>query len=147
MVVLPPGVKFPLVHTTLTLGPGQSGTVYDLRVPPGWVAFVERVANVYYEDTWYEFRVDGKQVGGKIDYVLGHINDPLVYDPPILARKQVLWVGHNGGDETQVFEVLTDGIMFPDVATLSDAERAAKAAVASLTPEQLEALKALLRSA
>lgn len=146
MTVVPIGVKFSLVRTTLTIGPGQSGIVYDFSIPKGWVGFIERVGNENFEDCYYIWTVDGKQIGGKIDYVLGHINAPLEYDPPIIVKRQILWVGYNDGQNTEVFEVLTDGIIFPDIVTLTEAEKIAKAAVAKLTPQELEALRAQLTS-
>lgn len=142
-MVVPLGIKFPLVHTTVLVGPGQSADVYDLPIPKDWVAFIELFGNVYYEDSYYTWVVDGKQVMGKIDFEVGEVNRPKVFDPPIIVKKRILVRAYNtSATKTRRFHVVMDGTMYPDVVTVDEVQKTVTAALEKLTPEEVEAIRA-----
>lgn len=143
-MVVPIGIKFPLTHATLDLAPGQSGTVFDLPVPKGWVAFIESFGNAHYRDSYYDWRVDGKSVAGEIDYTIGNINSPKIFDPPIIAHKSITVRAVNKSNSTNTYAVIMDGSMFPDKPSLTADEQAISVAMGKLTPQELELLKKTL---
>lgn len=103
--------KFPNAFQTKTIAAGGKETVYLFRVPKSAVAFIEEVACVIPDaDCYYKWDVDGEPVEeGNIGYAIGSIDKPKRYNPPIVFRNWVKFIGVNNSGSSQVFDVLCDG--------------------------------------
>ena len=111
-------VMFSNPHQTAEIGPGEHSTVYKKKIPHDSVAFINKVGNNIPIDgkvTYYIWQIGTERVGKKpIRRVIGEINDPYEYEPPILVEggKTIEWIGVNDDDEAHTFEVVCDGILY-----------------------------------
>lgn len=112
-VRLPNCYAFPYFarHQTKTIQPGKSGVIYKYEVPQGRVAFVDMVANVWYEDTYYYWMIDYYLVE-KVQREISPMNDPLHIARPYVAQYEISWEAHNDSDTALTFEVLHDGSIY-----------------------------------
>ncbi len=108
------GLKFPNSHQRVSIGAGQSLIVWEFLIPAGGAAFVESVAIIIPDsNTYYKWRMDGDDVEeGTIDYQIGKINEPKMFNPPLVAKKKIQFIGYNDSSSDQTFEVLCDGLYY-----------------------------------
>ena len=104
--------KFPNSFQSKTIAAGSSDTVYIFRVPKSAAGFIEEVACVIpNDDCYYKWDIDGEPVEeGRITYSIANINEPKKYEPKIVVKNWVRWIGVNGGATDETFEVLCDGV-------------------------------------
>ena len=103
--------KFPNVLQSKTIAAGGRDTVYIFRVPKGDAAFIESVACVLPEENcFYKWDIDGEPVEeGNVDYSIASIDVPKRFDPPIVVKNWVRFIGVNNSSVSQRFDVLCDG--------------------------------------
>ena len=110
-------------HRTLQVGGRE--TILKITVPTGMVGFIKAVAtNWPSEDpsTWQEWYIDNqaqppKQIFTPIgeDWTLfprGSLPRARKYDPPIIAKYVIEFLGQNNGDRAYVFEALCRGSFY-----------------------------------
>lgn len=81
-------------------------TVFEIIIPHDAIVFIDKIANSWYPNTIIYFIVDGESEIIKQEIPL---NNPRVYDPPIVARNFIRFVAYNNSEEDHYFEVLCDG--------------------------------------
>jgi len=98
-----------MVYQYRELGPGESGRVYRLKVPSGFLAAIQKVANRYYATQgagiYYRWTIDGVQVEDKIERRIGNFYSPTEFDPPLWAKSEVEFYGYNPTVATYILEV------------------------------------------
>ena len=92
-----------------TVAAGETKRVFFLKVPKGHKAYIQRTGNNWFQNTYWEWKVDGELVE-KVERLIApvHITKPEV--PPIIAIDKIEWIAHNNSDSSHIFEVLQDGI-------------------------------------
>lgn len=106
---LPPAFFIPDPSRTETIPANDHKTVFLFTVPVGCVAWIEKLANDVYDNTYWELYID-KMLwkNERIDYVLGFINSPLdVLIGPIF--KKIEFICYNDNDEDVEVTCLVDG--------------------------------------
>jgi hypothetical protein len=88
---------------------GESNIVYEFNIPKGYVAFIDQVANSWFPNTYLVWIVDWEEE--RINREIAPINQPKEYNPPILAKNFIRWVGYNNDTQDHVFEVLCNGFL------------------------------------
>jgi hypothetical protein len=120
------GVMFPTedVYGFKTLQPGDRTTILSISVPSGMVGFIEEVAtNWPSEDmtTWQEWYIDNVRQGGQlytpIGVILGTLPkgglpSPRRFEPPIIMKDSVHFIGQNNGAVSLVFQAYCNGTFY-----------------------------------
>ncbi len=88
---------------------GESGTIFSLKVPSGCKAYIQRTGNNWFQNTYFEWRVDGELVE-KVERMIAPVPAPKPESPPIKAVEKIEWIAFNNSDSSHTFEVLQDGI-------------------------------------
>ena len=94
---------------TAVIAAGASGVVFTLKVPSGCKAYIQRTANNWFENTYYEWRVDGELVE-KVERMVAPTPAPKPESPPIVAVDKIEWIAFNNSTSSHNFGVLQDGI-------------------------------------
>ena len=111
-VPFPPGQKYQFV----TIPAGQTATIYTFT---NWGmdfrAFITKIGFGPNALPWnlvlFQFYDDGELVE-QYNYQLASVRKPKQLDlEPIIAKKEIVWVGVNNDVLPHVFEVLCDGIL------------------------------------
>ena len=91
---------------------GETVTVYELRVPKGRVAYLQRVANNYYEGIKHYWEVDGKPVYDPyFELSLAPVDNPKQIVPWMRVREFTRWRCRNDSSVSRTIEILLDGIL------------------------------------
>ena len=120
------GVMFPQsdVYGWKQLAPGGRDTILSIDVPSGMTGFIEEVAtNWPSEDqsTWMEWTIDNVRMGAKnytpIGVILGTLPKgglpaPRRYDPPIIVKYNVSFVGQNNSGLAYIFQAYCNGTFY-----------------------------------
>lgn len=93
----------------LTLAPGASGTIFLLDIPPKYFGFLERVANRWYNDTYLDWKIDGKLIERvrREFAIVGR--EPYILEPPFIIKKELRWLGKNDSSASVTLAVMCDG--------------------------------------
>ena len=88
---------------------GSSGTIFSLKVPAGHKAYIQRTGNNWFQDTYFEWKVDGEIIE-KVERMIAPTPAPKPESPPIIAVDSIKWIAYNNSDSSHKFGVLQDGI-------------------------------------
>lgn len=92
---------------------GSSAVVFIGKIPKTHIGFLEKVGTSdWLEDTWFIWQIDNVVVE-KVERVIGFINSPAYYNPPLVVKDEIRWTGYNDSDTDHYFEVLNDGLAYP----------------------------------
>ena len=106
-------IKFYKPHQYTTIQPGSSGRVYYMKVPESCVAFIERIGNNYFDNTYYKVYIDGELMESNvIERQIAPINQPLVLVEPILVKNYIEVIGYNNDTSSHIMEFLIDGTIY-----------------------------------
>lgn len=106
------GEKFSEPHQYKTVNGGEHSRVYFLNIPKGMTGFIDTVANTWFVDTYLIWNVDGEPVEPKIEREIAHLNNPKKFASPIVVKHKIEWWAYNNSADTQMFEVICDGVMY-----------------------------------
>jgi len=95
----------------LDIDPGQSGTVYEQEVPPGYVGVVTRMGNDWFPNTVLTRLIDNRVSEHRIERVIAPTYDPVVVK--IWVQSKVTWTAENNDGAKHRFGILTDGFFIP----------------------------------
>lgn len=101
-------VEFSKTHGFETVNPGENKVILEIKAPQNYYGFIEAVGNTFYEGCFYVWIIDG-QVKEHIYREIGSINKPYRFDPPIMFKDHVKFIGVNLSNQTQVMEVVCEG--------------------------------------
>ncbi len=109
-------IKISINFASQTIGAGSNAKLYELHVPRGHVAFITDFANTLQNsDCYMKWDIDGEPVTeANINYVIGAIDKPKKYAPPLVVKKKMIVYGYNDGATEEIFEVLADGYMLKE---------------------------------
>ena len=93
---------------------GESATLYYFKVPKGMVLFIEKIANNWFENTYYIFKIDGERVYDKLERSIASLNNPLVIKPPYVVKNYIKWEVYNNSDYDWTFTVFCDGKLYKE---------------------------------
>ena len=95
-------------HAVKIIPAGKSDILLIFDIPKGKKLYIDRIACSYYPNTFIDFIVDGfvERIQREIP-----INNPEVFDPPILCRSFVKAVGYNNDSIDHAFEFYIDGYL------------------------------------
>jgi len=96
-----------------TVPAGASAVVYVYPIPWGFTGFIDQVANSWYPNTyllWF-----APTLVEKVQRVIGQIDAPKHYDPPIVAESEIRWVAYNNDIVDHVFQILCDGVLYQQI--------------------------------
>jgi len=95
-------------HVVKIIPAGKSDTLIIFDVPKGKKLYIDKIACSYYPNCFIDFIVDGfvERIEREI-----HINNPEVFDPPIVAKSFVKVVGYNFDSIDHAFEFYIDGYL------------------------------------
>lgn len=99
----------------LKLEAGESGEVYFQDVPDRYVAFITRMANNWYDDTYYEVEIDGNPLypnERRLRRALAPIDFPL--EVKKIARRTIRVMAFNEDTTHHYFEFLIDGVFLDE---------------------------------
>lgn len=88
---------------------GGSGVVWEFKVPKKYVLFVDRIGNNWFPNTYYNLKIDNEI--HKIEYTIGNIEKPRVYDPPLVVKDFIIVEAYNNSSLTHTFAFLIDGFL------------------------------------
>lgn len=89
------------------VAPGESVTIYLLKMFSTYAGFIENIACSWWENTYYEFRIDGR-LEEKIERSIPFAT-PYKYDTPLIVEKKVEWIFVNNGTVPRDPDVLCQG--------------------------------------
>ena len=97
------------VYQYVTVTANSSGQVYIIKnpQPETLIGVITEVGNNWFEDTYLEWMIDYSP--RKIEYVIGDVDNPHVYNRGIPFVNEVSWTAYNNSGVSHVFEVLCDG--------------------------------------
>jgi hypothetical protein len=98
------------VHQVKLIPAGKSDTVFYLRIPKGYFAFIDQVANTYFPNCFYEWIIDHDSIE-KVEREIAPLNSPKEFNPPFVAKTFIKWEGYNENSEDHLFEVLNNGYL------------------------------------
>lgn len=113
--------KITLNFASQTIAAGSNAKLYELLIPRGHIAFITDFANTLQNsDCYMRWDIDGAPTTeAKINYVIGAIDEPRKYNPPLRVTKKLIVYGYNDGSTDEVFEVLVDGYMLKEADDVS----------------------------
>ena len=92
-----------------TIAAGASGIIFSLKVPAGHKAYIQRTGNNWFQNTYFEWKVDGEIIE-KVERMIAPVPAAKPESPPIVAVDSIEWIAYNNSDSQHTFEVLQDGI-------------------------------------
>lgn len=92
---------------------GTHDTVYLYRIPLDFTAFIDQVANSWFPNTHIDWFAP--TLVERVERVIGQIDLPKHYDPPLVAQAEIRWVAYNDDSKDHVFQVLCDGTLYQRV--------------------------------
>jgi hypothetical protein len=95
-------------HVVKIIHAGKSDTLIIFDIPKGKKLYIDRIACSYYPNTFIDFIVDGfiERIKREIP-----INNPEIFDPPILCKSFLKVVGYNNDSIDHSFEFYIDGYL------------------------------------
>ena len=108
-IIAPPLYRFTGTekYKFLQLAAGASGIVYEMDVPKDKVAIITEVANTWFANTYYMWSVDSTIE--RVQRAIAALNNPKVFETPMVAFNKIEWEAFNGDTLAHVFEVIHDG--------------------------------------
>lgn len=119
------GVDFYPTYNFVTITRGGRETILKISVPTGHVGFINEVATNWPSQdhtTWQEWFIDNmRQPPGQIftpigvdlaTTPMGALPNPRRFDPPIIVKHQVEFIGQNNSGRNYVFESLCRGTFY-----------------------------------
>lgn len=104
------------IHQHKTIPAGGSGVVYEYDVKP-YVAFIYYVGCKWFPNTYYIWEIDNVRREERIERTIGNasapVSEPLRLEKPIVVREKIRWTAYNNDASDHVFEVLNDGVLYP----------------------------------
>ncbi|GAI41136.1 unnamed protein product [marine sediment metagenome] len=104
------------IYQYKTIQAGKSGVVYEYDVKP-YVAFIHYVGCQWFANTYYVWEIDNVRRERRIERTIGNatapMSEPLRLEKPIVAREKIRWTAYNNDAVDHVFEVLNDGVLYP----------------------------------
>ena len=94
----------------LAVAANSSAVVFELIIPPSYVAYIQWTANNWFPSTSIAWEVDGELLEN-LERQTAPVNSPKQEIPPIVARKSIRWTAYNNAGSSHTFEVLQEGIM------------------------------------
>lgn len=102
------------IYKWLEIQAGESAVVYQYDLS-GMVAFISYVGVKWYANSHIDFTIDGT-LREKIERTIGNFvsptSQPEYYDPPIIAKNQILFKAYNQDTTEHKFEILCDGALY-----------------------------------
>lgn len=114
-LLLPPAIDFPQPQRKKTIDVGETVTVYEEKFPSGMVGFLRELAAEWDDNgkTW--IYLDGNLwLNDIIDFPIGSVDDPIIFDPPYLVRNGIKIDIYNGTTTSSEFRVYVGGLLFYD---------------------------------
>lgn len=107
--------SFPNPFQEKTIAANSKAVVWEMNRING-TAFIKKVGiTLPNSNCKFQFLVDGQSVEeGDITHQIGQINQPENYDPPLVARKKIQFIGINDGATEEKFEVVCHGFIIRD---------------------------------
>ena len=96
-------------HQIKRIEPGKSDIIYEFKIPKGYVAFIQQVGNTWFLNTHLIWAVDWHIL--TLERQIAPLNSPKEFNPPILAKDTIRWIGFNNDTIPHFFEVLCDGVL------------------------------------
>jgi hypothetical protein len=105
-------MDLPDPHRFRVIEPGQDAVVYDEKIPESSVAFVTKIAVEWDTNCYSWIRLDGKLWGDNIvSFPLGSVDNPIEFDTPCKAEKEIQIKVHNGLTTAKNFHVYVGGLL------------------------------------
>jgi len=99
------------VYQYLEIEAGKSGTVFSLELPVGYVGFITEMYINWFPNTTVELRLDNF-TEMSLTRVIGEIEKPLRYEPPVIVHRKIEVVATNNSSSTHFFEALINGFAY-----------------------------------
>jgi len=99
-------------HQSVTVKAGERVTVWNFKVPPGYVFHLEFIGTNWYEGTYLLLIVDGNQLE-KWERFVGEINAPInVKGRYIFGKQEVRVIAVNNSSEDVIYDIYMDGTVY-----------------------------------
>ncbi|KKL24077.1 hypothetical protein LCGC14_2418970 [marine sediment metagenome] len=109
------GLTFPKPYQKKVISANSSGVVLSILIPANMTGFISQVANNWYSNTYFVFKVNGMPIEDRIEREMAPVNIPMTYNPPIIARKKIEWIAFNNTSDDLEFEILCNGTMYKEI--------------------------------
>jgi hypothetical protein len=104
----------PKPHRIAIVPRKSRGTVFLYKVPSGYTAFIRRIGNNLWKDTYWVIMLDGEPIEPKTERIIGSVMLPTEINPPYVAISEIRADAVNDTLEDLVFEILLEGIVVRD---------------------------------
>jgi len=99
------------VYQYLEIEAGESGTVFSLELPVGYVGFITEMYIIRFHNTTVELKIDNF-TELSLTRTIGKIEEPKKYEPPIIVHRKIEVVATNNSSLKYYFEALINGFAY-----------------------------------
>jgi hypothetical protein len=94
------------LHQTLSISPNSKGTVWSFTIPNSTIGFIKKVRTNWFEDTKWEWRIDGESIESGVEREIDED-----FDPPYVVQNNIKFIAENNSSNTLTFEVIVNGVL------------------------------------
>jgi len=99
------------VYQYLEIEAGESGTVFTLELPSGYVGFITEMHISWFPDTTVELKIDNF-TELSLTRTIGKVEEPKEYEPPIIVHRKIEVIATNNSLLKHFFEALINGFAY-----------------------------------